>query len=229
MFRRISRRLGTLLLSATLLTSSASMAAAAGGFATAPIEDRAIAPDPGVERDLPRPTPRFNETTRARLRAVLAKRRGKNVAAFRAYAVKGVYPRNDFTIGALNVWIDKEGHMCAAATMMFSSGARSLVRKAAEQNNFIKLADVTDGPLLDWILTSGLTHAEVVAIQQPMVGGPEQNEEMMRAFRIAQDKRLRGIYDTVYADLVENRTASLEAAIDALTLRPDLVAELLRA
>lgn len=88
--------------------------------------------------------------------------------AFRTYARRGVYPHNYYNNGSLNVWIDGDGHMCAAATMIWKSGARSLVRATQQENTFIRLADVTDGALMDWILLSGLTHAEVVAIQAPI-------------------------------------------------------------
>ena len=44
-----------------------------------------------------------------------------------------------------------------------------LVKQVAEQNNFIRLGDVKQGPLMDWILTSGLTQDEIVAIQEPFM------------------------------------------------------------
>ena len=138
--------------------------------------------------------------------------------------------RAQLTRGELNVWIDRDGHMCAAATMIFKSGARLLVKQVQRDNNNIKLADVTDGPLLDWILTSGLTHDEVVAIQAPMIGQPFRPEPELPVedWRIAEDRRLRARYDEVLAMLANDRDASLDAAIDALAARPDLVAKLVR-
>ena len=124
------------------------------------------------------------------------------------------------------MWRDREGHLCAAATMISRSGARKLVNQVAKTDNFIRLADVTDGALLDWILTSGLTHAEVVAIQEPFMG----REEPMRPrdWRTAEDARLRTRYAEVQRMLASDRAASLDAAIDALAARPDLVAKLIR-
>lgn len=228
------RRLSTLLLSLSLAASSLTTADA-HTFAVAP--GAPVPSDPLLDEQpdqLRKPAPRLNERTRARLRTVLAARRTKNVAAFRAYAHRGVYPHNFITNGELNIWIDGDGRMCAAATMIFRSGQKALVRQVAKDNNFIRLADVSDGALLDWILTSGLTHDEVVAIQAPMVGGPRepmpiQHETPPQDWRITEDARLRAVYAQVLVDLTSARADSLEAAIDALTFRPDLVAKLLRA
>ena len=78
-----------------------------------------------------------------------------NLARFRAYQRKGELPSNTYAAGQLNVWRDEAGHLCAAATIINASGAVALVEQVAEESNFIRLADVTSGPLMDWILTSG--------------------------------------------------------------------------
>lgn len=219
MFRRLSR----LTIALTLALGAIASTADARGFARAPVSDRITV----VEAQ----RPAISDGQRATLKKILAARRAKNVKAFRDYARRGVYPRNYITNGALNVWIDGDGRMCAAATMMWRSGARALVRKVAREDNFIRLADVTDGPLLDWILTSGLTHAEVVAIQAPMVGMPERGIELpvepVEDWRIAADARLRAGYEVTLGELAKQRAASLDAAVDALAARPDLVHRLL--
>jgi hypothetical protein len=228
------RRLATLSLALSMSLGAFAPQADARGFAQRPVDDAVVViGDPVAVEVVPeairKPMPRLSEQMRARLRKVLKKRRDRNVAAFRAYARRGVYPHNYLTTGELNVWTDGDGHMCAAATMIFRSGARALVRKVAKENNYIRLADVTDGPLMDWILTSGLTHPEIIAIQAPMVGMPERPDVFVPGtedWRIAEDARLRARYDQVLALLAESRDASLEAAIDALALRPDLVAKL---
>lgn len=221
------RRLATFALSLSLLVTAASPALAAG-FA-APPPDTAGAPI-SIEaayapQDL-RPRPALNDAMRARLRKVLADRRDRNLRAFAAYVKRGSFPHNFDNDESLNVWRDREGHLCAAATMISRSGARKLVNQVAKTDNFIRLADVTDGALLDWILTSGLTHAEVVAIQEPFMG----REEPMRPrdWRTAEDARLRTRYAEVQRMLASDRAASLDAAIDALATRPDLVAKLIR-
>lgn len=227
------RRLAALALAATLSTLSTS-AAHARGFAQPP----AGAPMPVAIHDLPAPAPRIAPAMRARLRHVLAARRAKNIAAFRAYAKRGVYPHNIVRDGALNVWIDEEGHMCAAATMIFRSGAKALVRQVARDDNYIRLANVTDGPVLDWILTSGLTQTEVATIQEPFMRVPEPAPAPIEPViaqpppgpspRQLEDQRLAARYREVLGLLASWRDDSLDAAIDRLATRPDLIATLVR-
>ena len=230
------RRLCRLTIALSLSFGAVASTANARGFATAPGADpvTVIAPDDEMPpRVHPRRLPRMSESQRALVKKILASRRARNVKAFQTYARRGVYPHNYLNNGSLNIWIDGDGHMCAAATMMWKSGAKSLVRQTQTDNNFIRLADVTDGPLLDWILTSGLTHAEVVAIQAPMIGMPNDRgflppEPGTEDWRIAADAALRAGYEVTLEQLATNRADSLDAAIDALATRPDLIAKLLR-
>jgi hypothetical protein len=228
------RRLASLALSLSLATTAFTASTAdARSFAQAPADQPAEVV--GVERLMTQPdsTPRISAAARARLRKVLASRRAKNVAAFRAYASRGMFPHNFTISGPLNVWIDEEGRMCAAATMMFKSGAKSLVRQTGRTNNFIRLGDVTDGALMDWMLTSGLTQSEVAMIQEPFMGRPEPEpgEPPMGSveWRTAEDARLKARYAEIVATLVTSPDASIDAAIDTLASRPDLVAKLLKA
>ncbi len=218
------RRLATLALALSLSTTAFTSTALARGFAQPPSD----APSFGIVADEDA-RPRISAEARARLRKVLARHRRTNIAAFSAYARKGVYPHNFRTSGSLNVWIDEDGHMCAAATMIFRSGAKKLVRDVGRNDNFIRLGDVTTGPVMDWILMSGLTQAEVAEIQEPFMGRPEPIEPApgSRDWILAEDARLRARYAVVLADLNRDPAASLDAAIDRLTDRPDLVARLL--
>lgn len=235
------RRLAALALAATLSTLATSTADARG-FARPPeagapaIEP--IAPEPARLMTQPERPPIVAPAVRARLKRVLASRRAKNIAAFRAYATRGVYPHNFVRDGALNVWIDEEGHMCAAATMIFRSGARSLVQQVGRDANYIHLADVSTGPVMDWILTSGLTQDEVATIQEPFMRVPEPQPMpepqpivvapvRMPSPRVAEDQRLKARYREVLALLASQQAPSLDAAIDRLATRPDLIAALL--
>lgn len=217
------RHLTALALTLSLATTTFTAATAdARSFAQAPVTQPA-------DQAPMEATSRISDAARARLRKVLKTRRAKNVAAFRAYASRGVYPHNFDTSGPLNVWIDQEGRMCAAATMIWKSGAKQLVRRTGRDDNFVKLGDVTSGPLLDWMLTSGLTQAEVALIQEPFMGRMEPVEPVLGGddWRIAEDARLRARYAEVLATLASVPDRSLDAAIDALTTRPDLVAKLI--
>ncbi|MGE0545984.1 MAG: hypothetical protein AB7O24_16080 [Kofleriaceae bacterium] len=182
-----------------------------------------IAVHPGnVPVDLPRPI----VVTRATVRAALLEKRAQSVAWFHAYQAKGVFPNNTYSDSTLNVWKDLAGNFCAAATIMRSSGAIALVDRIAEQNNFIRLADVRQGPVMDWILTSGLTQEEIVAIQvpfAPVVDTPtEDPTKIVARKRGAEDARLMRRYQRVDAMLARNTNHSLDIAVDRLMKHRDL-------
>ena len=166
---------------------------------------------------------------RATLRAMLIANRATNVASFRAYVKRGVFPSNTYRNGKLNVWIDQAGNKCAAATMIDDWGLGELVTRVAEQNNFIRLKDVRQGPLMNWILMSGLTQEEIVAIQEPgfMVRvrepAPAPQPILVDAeLRKAEDVRLTRRYQQVDAMIAKNQKRSIELAIDRLMKHPEL-------
>lgn len=187
---------------------------------------------------------------RAAVRRALAKARATNLAAFRTYQAKGTFPSNTFTTGKANVWLDRDGNFCAAATLIKMSGNDDLASKVAEQNNFIRLASVTQGPLMDWILTSGFTQDEIAAIQEPfmpvqaepapapilangkgdiLVGGDEPVATVDAKKRKAEDARLRAKYKAVDRMLVKNARKNLDKAVDRLMKNPQLAAQLIDA
>jgi hypothetical protein len=166
---------------------------------------------------------------RAAVRAELVKIRHRNLENFRAYEKAGVFPSNVYQPNELNVWRDQDGHFCAAATIIRMSGQTALVDRVAEQNNFIRLADVSQGPLMDWILTSGFTQEELVAIQKPFmpvtekpVPAPIDPVVVDAKLRAAETARLRAIYHQVERDLVKNEKRDLDLATDRLMKHPDL-------
>ncbi|MDQ3369042.1 MAG: hypothetical protein M3680_26765 [Myxococcota bacterium] len=166
---------------------------------------------------------------RAALRTKLAANRAANLARFRSYQRKGVFPNNTYDARKLNVWLDDAGHLCAAATVMKLSGWDAQVARIAEQDNFIRLADVSDGPVLDWILTSGLTHDEIAAIQEPMMRVVRDTTPTLvdRRLRRAEDRRLTAKYKQVDRAIVRQARASLDAAVERLLQHPELAAQLL--
>jgi hypothetical protein len=225
------------------LSSAALVSPAAAQFAKAPppaagmpapmIPDSVPPPHEQVPSDVPvaqmRIAPRAVD--RAVVRKALARARAKNLASFRAYQAKGVFPSNTFSDGKLNVWRDGENHFCAAATMIKMSGQDELVNKVADENNFIRLADVQQGPLMDWILTSGFTQDEIAMIQEPFIGvggeempgGPVLVDKNLRK---AEDKRLRAKYTSVTRKLVASARKNLDKATDRLMNNPNLAWQL---
>lgn len=152
---------------------------------------------------------------RAALRAKLAERRAETVKNFLAYRDAWIYPIVQGPLGRFHhVWIDASGNLCAAATLISKDWGREATIRAG-QNRGIKLSDVTSGPLADWILTSGLTHHELVAIQVPGFS----IEDNARQSELA---RLHAIYIDVERQLADLGDESLDAAVDALMKRPDL-------
>lgn len=166
------------------------------------------------------------------VRHALAAARKASLEAFHTYRTTGSYPHNTYQPGALNVWIDAEGHTCAAATIIKLSGAEELVNQTARENNFIRLVDVKDGALMDWILTSGLTQAELVTIQVPFMDIPSPAEQRANARAVANAARARQREDAKlakkYIAIEKMLTAkkqteqSLEIATIRLLQRPEL-------
>ena len=166
------------------------------------------------------------------VRAALVAQRAKNLASFRAYQQAGVFPSNTFQDRKLNVWRDDAGHLCAAATIINLSGQTALVTRVAEQNNFLKLGDVTTGPLMDWILTSGFTQAEIAMIQEPYmpVRLPADNKRMINArLRAAETARLAKLYKQIDAKLVADEKTSIELAVTKLMKKPALAWQIIDA
>lgn len=167
--------------------------------------------------------------SRAEVRAKLLANRKANLERFRAYQAKGVFPSNVYSKHLLNVWLDQDGNFCAAATIIRASGNEALVDQVAEDNNFIRLANVRSGPVMDWILTSGLTQAELVAIQKPfrpVTMQPQREPDSQLAIdskrRARETARLKKLYTQVEAMIVKQQKRSLEAAVDRLMKQPQL-------
>lgn len=190
---------------------------------------------PPIDRDGPALRMPARSLDRATVRAKLAERRKQNLERFRAYQAKGIFPQNTYVKGALNVWTDETGNLCAAATIIYADGHEELVKIVGQRANFIRLADVTQGPLMDWMLTSGFTKEEIVAIQAPMVYTGEEmkrlqeQERVNEQLRLAEAARLKKVYKRVERDIVKNEAKSLERATDRLMANPSLAWKLLDA
>jgi hypothetical protein len=217
-----------LLLSCSLVAALTSLAAAD----RAP-EPRFAQPPQGIAYREPeaRPARALDRTT---VRAALARARTANLAAFRAYVATGTYPSNVYRSGLLNVWRDQDGHYCAAATIIRMSGQDELVARVAEQNNSIRLAVVSQGPLMDWILTSGLTQDEIALIQRPFMPVTEHPQAMPIAhvdvdakLRAAETARLAASYRAIEKTLVAQQKRSLDLAVQRVMRHPTLAWQLI--
>ncbi|MFO0548161.1 MAG: hypothetical protein U0271_07220 [Polyangiaceae bacterium] len=132
------------------------------------------------------------ETTREHL----AKNRARHLEQLNAYWKAKSFPINrDLNIIG-NVFRDEDGHLCAVANMIDKDGGNAdLLDETAKNNNFIRLIDVHEGPLYDWVLTSGFTQEEIAMIQVPYMPERQVNldEERERiSARLADvEERLR--------------------------------------
>jgi hypothetical protein len=148
--------------------------------------------------------------TRASVRAALVKHRAHNLASLHRYVTTGVYPHNTYRTGPLN--------LCAAATIISLDHHPDLVAETAKTNVNLRLLDVTSGPLLDWMLTSGLTLEEIDRIQEPGFMPDRPTEQAYRR----EDAKLRRDYTATEAFLKRHAAADLEEATTRLMARPDL-------
>jgi hypothetical protein len=98
--------------------------------------------------------------------AALRERRRHQLATLRAYRQAGRFPLNDNPRAPTRpIFVDRHDTACAVGHLMRKSGRADQVAEIAQSNNFIVVRQVRYGPLIDWILTSGLTQEEAALIQ----------------------------------------------------------------
>jgi hypothetical protein len=174
------------------------------------------------------------------LRQELARRRSIHLEQLLAYANAGEFPANTVAGGPLNIFIDDDGHVCAAANLIKLDGHGALVKKTAKTDNYIVLASVNKGPLLDWMLTSGFTQEEIAQIQEPYM--PITDIEPQEDPRIAaptphfaappitpaeERARVQNVLRGVHKLLSANSQKSLYLATQRLESHPKLSATML--
>lgn len=147
---------------------------------------------------------------------LLAARRAAQIERLAAYRLAGAYTTDErgYPTG---VFRDAAGRHCPMAHLIHLSGRDDLVDETVRTNNRLQLADVHDGPLMAWMLDSGLTQEEIVMVQGIMnVYGNEgfqlelmNDEALIAAAREEVGRRL----DAVLVQLEANTEASLEVAV----------------
>ncbi|MBN8615152.1 MAG: hypothetical protein J0L92_31430 [Deltaproteobacteria bacterium] len=154
---------------------------------------------------------------RARVRAELSSARRRHLGMLRRYANAMAFPVNTYEPGMLNVFVDDEGHICAAANLIARDGQRDLVQRTAAQDNYLRLAEVVGGPLRDWMLSSGFTQEEIARIQEPYeyIDEEQPRRDAQRALE-AEKQRVRAVLLQVARELERNTDASLELATERL-------------
>jgi hypothetical protein len=108
----------------------------------------------------------WTDDQRAAWRKTLVHRRALNIRRLRLYQLRGLFPRNEHTAGsAVPIFVDNHDTACAVGHLMRESGWGDAVAAIQRANNFVYVTDARDGPLVDWVLVSGLTQEEAALIQ----------------------------------------------------------------
>jgi hypothetical protein len=94
----------------------------------------------------------------------LAARRAQMIGWLHDYRERGVFPL-DASGRPLSVFMDQNGNRCPMAELIHKSGRDDLVAAVVKENNAVRLAEVHEGPLYDWMLASGLTQTEIAMVQ----------------------------------------------------------------
>ncbi len=161
------------------------------------------------------------EIDRAALRVKLAERRASTFKNFLAYRDAMIYPVNELPGGGFrHVWIDRAGNLCAAATLISKDWGREAATRVGKTDVEIKLATVKRGPVLDWMLTSGMTRSELVAIQLP-------GDTFEMSKRDVEINRMYSIYVDVERQVRSLDEQNLDLAVDELIKHPALAKQLL--
>ncbi len=126
----------------------------------------------------------------------------------------------------LRIFVDDGGALCAVANLIWQDGKTDLVQQTAAKNNYISLIDVTDGPLMAWMQTSGFTQDEIDQIQEPgfMAGESPDNGPDLQL--IAEVERKRKRIAAVLKVLEANQQVTLDAMTDEILASPTLLASL---
>jgi hypothetical protein len=99
-------------------------------------------------------------------RRTLAQRRLVNMQRLRRYQLRGLFPQNEgHAEHAVPIFVDNHDTACAVGHLMRESGWTDEVAAIQRANNLVYVPDVHAGPLVDWVLISGLTQEEAAFIQ----------------------------------------------------------------
>jgi hypothetical protein len=107
----------------------------------------------------------LDDETHAIWREALLAARKRQLVRLRAYAGGRRFPRNHRIFGETPVFVDPDGIPCAVAYLMIESGSDALVQRIAETDNHVRIGTLAGGPVVDWILRSGLMQMECADIQ----------------------------------------------------------------
>ncbi|CAG0926524.1 hypothetical protein PLCT1_00065 [Planctomycetaceae bacterium] len=153
----------------------------------------------------------------------LQEARSQRIADLEAYANAGVFPQNDVFGAMTPVFVDRRNVPCAVAHLMRKAGAPDLVEEVRQKNNLVRLWELKEGPVLAWILTSGLTHEECALIQPSYDHGrpgrprePDYGDDSARDVAVLHiQDHLRSTVKKLRADTAQSLLVALQRLNDA--------------
>jgi hypothetical protein len=146
----------------------------------------------------------------------LAARRAQMLEWLREYREAGAYP-TDAAGNPLSVFVDAKGVRCPMAELIHKSGRDDLVDAVHREGNAVRLADVHDGPLYDWMLSSGLTEEEIALVQGAVDIRVQMQFEEQREIQLASMiGEVRGKLESAEAALRQATAHGLEVAVARL-------------
>lgn len=167
--------------------------------------------DPPAAAQVTKPQVTPLQAERASIREQLAIARDRQVQRLQAYRKAGRFPRNHLTLDTIPVFVDRDDTACAVGHLMREDGERDAVATIQRENNHIRVTEVTSGPLISWLLNSGLIQEEAALIQ------PGYTRSMIVKAALRREKsRLHRHFRAVIDQLKKDREASLDIAVERL-------------
>jgi len=151
--------------------------------------------------------------------AELTARRAQMIEWLTDYYQRGVYP-TDEEGRPISVFKDARGVRCPMAELIYRSGHGDLVDAVAAKNNKLRLADVKDGALYDWMATSGLTIEEIAMVQGAMELDYSMFQQVETNQIIMARGQVRGRVEMAVTALNKDTNQSLQIASTRLAKRP---------
>lgn len=93
------------------------------------------------------------------------RRRHRALDALRRYRRRGRFPTNRAEPERAPQFVGANGVPCAVAALMLADGERDPVKQVAATDNAVRIGELDDGPVLDWLDRNGLSQAEAARIQ----------------------------------------------------------------
>jgi hypothetical protein len=161
------------------------------------------------------------------VREALATHRKLEIERLHAYAAAGQFPHNTPPVNQPHMFKDSTGRLCAVASLIHQDGHDDIVDSVASTHNGLVVSEEKSGPVIDWVLTSGLTQDEVARIQRPapMLRPPQPVAALGLAAKLAPAapteaemvSTLRMQLALIEEELVAQTDVSLDKAVSRLT------------